>query len=98
MPGHSSAAIASYPFLGSSVQPTKVPERFGVGEDIFNPASPKTITFIQDVLKEVSDLFPGDIIHIGGMEKMILAMMWVAVSIFFQYHLKRTSKRKRWFY
>ena len=35
MPGHSSAAIASYPFLGSSVQPTKVPERFGVGEDIF---------------------------------------------------------------
>ena len=68
MPGHASAAIASYPFLGSSTQPIKVPERFGVGEVIFNPASPKTITFIQDVLKEVSDLFPGDIIHIGGDE------------------------------
>jgi len=68
MPGHASAAIASYPFLGSSTQPIKVPERFGVGEVIFNPASPKTITFIQDVLKEVSDLFPGDIMHIGGDE------------------------------
>ena len=68
MPGHASAAIASYPFLGSSTQPIKVPERFGVGEVIFNPASLKTITFIQDVLKEVSDLFPGDIIHIGGDE------------------------------
>ena len=68
MPGHASAAIASYPFLGLSTQPIKVPERFGVGEVIFNPASPKTITFIQDVLKEVSDLFPGDIIHIGGDE------------------------------
>ena len=68
MPGHASAAIASYPFLGSSTQPIKVPERFGVGEVIFNPASPKTITFIQDVLKEVSDLFPGDVIHIGGDE------------------------------
>jgi len=68
MPGHASAAIASYPFLGSSKQPIKVPEKFGVGKDIFNPASPKTITFIQDVLKEVSDLFPGDIIHTGGDE------------------------------
>ena len=68
MPGHASAAIASYPFLGSSTQPIKVPERFGVGEVIFNPASPKTIVFIQDVLKEVSDLFPGNIIHIGGDE------------------------------
>ena len=68
MPGHASAAIASYPFLGSSKQPIKVPEKFGVGKDIFNPASPKTITFIHDVLKEVSDLFPGDIIHTGGDE------------------------------
>lgn len=68
MPGHASAAIASYPFLGSSKQPIRVPEKFGVGKDIFNPASPKTITFIHDVLKEVSDLFPGDIIHTGGDE------------------------------
>ncbi len=68
MPGHASAAIASYPLLGSSKQPIRVPEKFGVGKDIFNPASPKTITFIHDVLKEVSDLFPGDIIHTGGDE------------------------------
>ena len=68
MPGHASAAIASYPLLGTSTKPIKVPERFGVVEAIYNPASAKTITFLQEVLKEVSNLFPGNIIHIGGDE------------------------------
>lgn len=68
MPGHASAAIASYPLLGTQKEPIKVPESFGVVEAIYNPASTKTITFIQDVLKEVSDLFPGSTIHIGGDE------------------------------
>ena len=68
MPGHASAAIASYPWLGTSIKPIKVPESFGVVEAIYNPASSKTITFVQEVLKEVSDLFPGNTIHIGGDE------------------------------
>ena len=68
MPGHASAAIASYPWLGTLTKPIKVPESFGVVKAIYNPASAKTITFVEEVLKEVSDLFPGNTIHIGGDE------------------------------
>lgn len=68
MPGHASAAVASYPWLGTLTKSIKVPEKFGVVKTVYNPASAKTITFVQDVLNEVSQLFPSDIIHIGGDE------------------------------
>lgn len=68
MPGHASAAVAAYPWLGTTNEKIKVPEKFGVVQTVFNPANPKVIEFFHDVLKEVSDLFPSDIIHIGGDE------------------------------
>lgn len=68
MPGHASAAVASYPWLGTSNEQIKVPEMFGVVQTVFNPADERVITFFHDVLKEVSDLFPSDVIHIGGDE------------------------------
>lgn len=68
MPGHASAAVAAYPWLGSAKEIIKVPVRFGVFKTVFNPADPKVIQFLRDVLKEVSVLFPGDVIHIGGDE------------------------------
>lgn len=68
MPGHASAAIASYPWLGTSNQQIKVPCNFGVHYNAFNVADPRTITFLHDVLDEVMQLFPSGIIHIGGDE------------------------------
>lgn len=68
MPGHASAAVASYPWLGTLNEKIKVPEKFGVVQTVFNPANPKVIQFLHDVLTEVSALFPSDIIHIGGDE------------------------------
>lgn len=68
MPGHSSAAIAAYSWLGASGQEIQVPIWFGVGKDVYNVANPRTYTFLTDVLDEVMTLFPSQVIHIGGDE------------------------------
>ena len=68
MPGHASAAIASYPWLGTDNQQIKVPAKFGVHYNVYNVASPKVKTFLSDVMDEVISIFPGEVIHIGGDE------------------------------
>jgi len=68
MPGHSSAAIASYPWLGTAKKEIEVPIKFGVGTDVYDVSDPKVYLFLTDVLDEVMDLFPSDVIHIGGDE------------------------------
>ncbi len=67
MPGHAQAAIAAYPWLGVTAEPLEVWSRWGINANIFNP-SEKTILFMQDVLTEVIELFPGTFIHVGGDE------------------------------
>jgi hexosaminidase len=67
MPGHSQAAIASYPMLGNFGDTIKTWTMWGVTNYILNP-SDTTIAFMQDVLTEVMGLFPGKFIHIGGDE------------------------------
>lgn len=68
MPGHASAAIAAYPWIGTSGKEIKVPCRFGVQYDVYNVADPKVVQFLTDVLEEVIALFPFPVIHIGGDE------------------------------
>lgn len=68
MPGHSEAALAAYPELSCDPSLTyKVAETWGVFHDIYVP-SDQTFNFLQDVLTEVMELFPGKYIHIGGDE------------------------------
>lgn len=68
MPGHSSAAIAAYPWLGTRKEANEVPIKFGVGTDVYDVSDPQVLTFLTDVLDEVMQLFPGNVIHIGGDE------------------------------
>ncbi|MBL7726146.1 MAG: family 20 glycosylhydrolase [Dinghuibacter sp.] len=68
MPGHSSAALASYPKLGCTGGPYKVQETWGVFEEVFCAGNDETFTFLQDVLDEVIQLFPSKLVHIGGDE------------------------------
>jgi hexosaminidase len=68
MPGHSSAAIASYSWLGTSKEEIEVPIKFGVGKDVYDISDPRVIQFLTDVLDEVMELFPSKVIHIGGDE------------------------------
>ena len=68
MPGHAQAAIAAYPELGSTdASPPPVSARWGVHTYLYN-LEPATFTFIENVLKEVIELFPSRYIHVGGDE------------------------------
>lgn len=67
MPGHSLAALAAYPELACTDGPFEVGTRWGVYDDIYCPTE-ATFTFLENVLTEVMDLFPGPYIHIGGDE------------------------------
>lgn len=60
MPGHSGAALAAYPELSCTGQPTNV---FCAGNDA-------TFEFLETVLSNVFDVFPGKYIHIGGDEAL----------------------------
>jgi len=68
MPGHSLAALASYPELGCTGGPYKVETEWGVFKDVYCVGNPKTFDFLKDVLDEVIELFPSKYIHIGGDE------------------------------
>src|SRR5690606_32999315 len=67
MPGHSRAALAAYPELSCTGVRQPVPGLWGIFEDIYC-SRPQTIHFMQDVLAEVIELFPGEYLHIGGDE------------------------------
>jgi hexosaminidase len=67
MPGHATAAIASYPELGNTEQPLAVSMTWGIHESIFN-VNETSIRFLQDVLSEILELFPSKFIHVGGDE------------------------------
>jgi len=68
MPGHSTAALASYPYLGCTKGPYKVMDTWGVLDDVYCAGNDSTYRFLQDVLDEVMGLFPSKYIHIGGDE------------------------------
>lgn len=68
MPGHAQAAIAAYPYLSCNNDSTvKVATQWGIFKDVFCP-SDTTFKFLEDVLTEIMDVFPGQYIHIGGDE------------------------------
>lgn len=68
MPGHASAALTAYSYLGCTGGPYKVQETFGVFDEVFCAGNEQTFTFFQDVIDEVAALFPAKYIHIGGDE------------------------------
>ncbi len=67
LPGHSLAALAAYPELACTDGPFEVGTRWGVFDDIYCPTE-RTFAFLEDVLSEVMNLFPGPYIHVGGDE------------------------------
>ena len=67
MPGHATAAIASYPQFGTTGAAMRVSTDWGVHQNLYAPR-PDTFTFLQNVLIEVLDIFPSKFIHIGGDE------------------------------
>ncbi|MBE6238279.1 MAG: beta-N-acetylhexosaminidase [Bacteroidales bacterium] len=68
LPGHMIAALAAYPELGCTGGPYEVWTRWGVSEDLLCAGNEKVYEFLEDILSEVCEMFPGEYIHIGGDE------------------------------
>ena len=69
MPGHTSEVFAAYPGLSCKGDYIPVnPGSYWPNTDIFCAGNDEVFTFLEDVLEEVIDLFPGQYIHIGGDE------------------------------
>lgn len=68
MPGHALAAIACYPLLSCGLDSVyEVATKWGVFQQVYCPKE-ETFSFLEDVLDEVMQLFPSQLIHIGGDE------------------------------
>ena len=67
VPGHAQAAVAAYPEHGVVDGPTEPSHNWGVNPYLFNPRE-ETLQFLENILGEVIDLFPGAYVHIGGDE------------------------------
>ncbi|HEX4933949.1 MAG TPA: family 20 glycosylhydrolase, partial [Gemmatimonadaceae bacterium] len=81
MPGHTNAAIASYPELGCGRPAPDGPNAGGrpapytgirVGWSTFCADSEATYRFIDDVVRELAAITPGPYLHIGGDEVEVL--------------------------
>jgi hexosaminidase len=68
MPGHTNAALASYPELNCNNRATKLYTGTEVGFSSLCTRKEITYKFIDDVVREISALTPGQYFHIGGDE------------------------------
>jgi hexosaminidase len=74
IPGHTQAAIAAYPSLGNTGEQLPVWTSWGVCENILN-VEESTVDFIKAVFDHVVDVFPSNVIGIGGDE--VPVTQWV---------------------
>lgn len=68
LPGHATAALASYPYLGCKGKDYKVETIWRVTDEAFCAGRESTFEFLEGVFSEIAVLFPSEYIHIGGDE------------------------------
>lgn len=68
MPGHATAALTVHPELSCTGGPFARMAQWGVLEDVYCAGNEGTFAFLQGVLSEVTELFPGPWVHVGGDE------------------------------
>lgn len=75
IPGHESALLAAYPEYACQAEdgsvmdgPMKVGERAGIYENLLCAGREETLVFLKNILDELMELFPGEMVHIGGDE------------------------------
>ena len=67
MPGHTASLIASYPELGTLKEKTEVKKIWGVQDEILIPTE-NTFNFLDNLFREIADIFPSSYVHVGGDE------------------------------
>ena len=68
LPGHMLAALSAYPELGCTGGPYAAWTKWGVSDQVLCVGKESTFAFLEAVLTEVAELFPGEYVHIGGDE------------------------------
>jgi hexosaminidase len=68
MPGHSTAWFTGYPELASGSGPYSIERKWGVFDPAMDPTDEKTYKFLNELIGEMSKLFPDQFFHIGGDE------------------------------
>jgi hexosaminidase len=68
LPGHEMAAIAAYPELSCKGEPAAIRAVWGVEDVVLCAGKESVFTFLENVIGEVTTLFPSEYIHIGGDE------------------------------
>ncbi len=71
MPGHTNAASASYPILNGNGKKVELYEGTHVGFSTFDTRKDTVYAFIDDVVREISEITPGPYFHIGGDESHV---------------------------
>ncbi len=71
MPGHTNAALASYPELNCDGKARDLYTGMKVGFSTLCVDSEITYTFLDDVIRELASLTDGDYIHLGGDESHV---------------------------
>jgi hexosaminidase len=75
MPAHSTSGVASYPQFACTNGPFSM-DVINYEISLYSLAAPGTYSFLQEVLSEVMDLFPGPYIHTGGDEVVASSWIW----------------------
>lgn len=68
VPGHASAIAVAYPELMSIDKNYTMEDGWGVFEPLLDPSNPKVYQFVDEVVAELTALFPDAYVHIGGDE------------------------------
>jgi hexosaminidase len=68
MPGHSTAWFVGHPELASGPGPYEIERKWGVFDPAMDPTNEKTYKFLDELVAEMTKLFPDHYFHIGGDE------------------------------
>ncbi len=68
MPGHSTAWFVAHPEIASGSGPYQIERKWGVFDPAMNPTDEKTYKFLNELIGEMTKLFPDQFFHIGGDE------------------------------
>src|SRR5246500_4548805 len=68
MPGHSTAWFVGYPELASGPGPYSIERKWGIFDPAMDPTRESTYKFLDELIGEMTKLFPDQYFHIGGDE------------------------------
>ena len=68
IPGHAVAALRAYPQYSCNGKQVNDFSEWGVSDDVYCAGNEETFAFIENILSEIIDLFPGPYVHVGGDE------------------------------